>query len=101
MTAPTSTSATETSWPDARLLALDPDLEELFAEVEAIVRAAAPRTRRSGPDPNPAPALRSRRSGRARAGRLTRLHGHSPGPVSQAPRGPPAAGRGVVPNSRS
>ncbi|WP_433685147.1 hypothetical protein [Nocardia sp. CA-119907] len=97
MSTPTSASATETSWPDAPLLALDPDLEQLFAEVEEILSAAAPRAPRPGPNPAP----RSRRSGRARTGRPARLHGRSPGPVSPAPRGPPGPGRGVVPNPRS
>ncbi|MGW3541992.1 hypothetical protein ACWDNI_15805 [Nocardia niigatensis] len=97
MTAPTSTSATEASWLDARLLALDPDLEELFAEVEEALRAAAP----GAPRPGLHPAPRSRRSWRGRAGRLARLHGRSPGPIPPAPRGPPSPGRCVGPNPRS
>ncbi|WP_157104124.1 hypothetical protein [Nocardia kruczakiae] len=73
------------SWLDARLLELDPDVEELFAEVGAILRDAGrepppfPRRR-----PNPAPAERRWPPPRRLRGRRP-----PPGPVTQrSPPGP-------------
>ncbi|MFE3229466.1 hypothetical protein [Nocardia sp. NPDC059228] len=75
---------------DARLLALDPDLEDLFAEVEDILCAAAvPRVPRPGPGPSPARRPRSRRSGR-RPGPPALWRGRRPaGVMPGIGRGPP------------
>lgn len=54
MVAETGTRTESLSWLDERLLALDPDVEELFAEVEDILRVAVCRP----PGPRPAPAPR-------------------------------------------
>ncbi|GAB2441992.1 hypothetical protein GCM10027262_53570 [Nocardia tengchongensis] len=73
---------------DARLLALDPDLEDLFAEVEQILFAAAvPRVPRPGP--NPAPMPRSGRSDRARPAPPALWRGRRTGPGQGIGRGPP------------
>ncbi|WP_174187749.1 hypothetical protein [Nocardia barduliensis] len=83
MTAASGVGSPELSWLDARLLALDPDLEELFAEVDDILCEARARWRqrpgeprhRSGPPPGQPPRLRGRR----------------PRPVSATQRSPPPA----------
>lgn len=70
---------------DARLLALDPDLEDLFAEVEQILYAAASPT--TGPEPGT--GTRSRWSDRARPGPPALRRGRRPGPERGIGRGPP------------
>lgn len=76
---------------DARLLALDPDLEDLFAEVEDILCAAVvPRVPRPGPGPSPARRPWSRRSGRVRPGPPALWRGRRPvGVMPGIGRGPP------------
>lgn len=86
MTAVTVSGAEQLSWLDERLLALDPDLEELFAEVDDILRAPVP----PRPHPEPAPDPRPWRPG-------ARGPAAEPGdrpaePTAPGGRGPPARG---------
>ncbi|MBF6339356.1 hypothetical protein IU450_26180 [Nocardia abscessus] len=82
MTTTTGMGSPEVSWLDARLLELDPDLEELFAEVDDILCEARARWRqrpgeglsRGGPGWRQPPRLRGRR----------------PRPVPATQRSPPA-----------
>jgi hypothetical protein len=84
-TGPVPSEAAETlSGLDARLLALDPDLEELFAEIDDILCQA--RDRWSSPPPRehrPRPRWRWRPGPR---------HGRRPDHAQARGRGPPARG---------
>ncbi|WP_067806329.1 hypothetical protein [Nocardia beijingensis] len=77
----TAVAAPELSWLDDRLLALDPDLEELFGEVDDILRGAQARWR-----PRPG---RARPSSSRRPRQPPRLRGRRPEPVPATQRGPP------------
>ncbi|MBY8856578.1 hypothetical protein K7711_08830 [Nocardia sp. CA2R105] len=84
---PATSEATEKlSELDARLLGLDPDLEELFAEIDEVLRRAEDRWE--------SPPLRERGTPWPRAGPRcppARLHGRRPGPAYARGRGPPRA----------
>ncbi|MBB5918063.1 hypothetical protein BJY24_006975 [Nocardia transvalensis] len=86
-TGPASSEAAETlSGLDARLLALDPDLAELFAEVDEILCQARDRwisAPARGHRPRPHRPWRRRPALR---------HGRRPGPVQARGRGPPVLG---------
>lgn len=83
MTAASDVGSPELSWLDARLLALDPDLEELFAEVDDILRGARARWRQR-------PGEARDRSGAPRW-QPPRLRGRRPRPASATQRSPPPA----------
>ncbi|WP_157116948.1 hypothetical protein [Nocardia vaccinii] len=76
---------------DARLLALDPDLEELFAEIDQILCEARDRWR--SPQPCEPHALRPRPGARHPSGWTARLRGRRPGIGPARQRGPPLGAR--------
>ncbi|WP_280295160.1 hypothetical protein [Nocardia abscessus] len=78
----TGIGSPELSWLDARLLALDPDLEELFVEVDDILCEARARWRQRPGD--------ARNRGRPRPRQPPRLRGRRPRPVPATQRSPPA-----------
>ena len=85
---PATSEAPETlSGLDARLLTLDPDLEELFAEIDEVLCRArdlwesAPQREHRTPWPRHGPRWRR-----------ARLHGRRPGPAYARGRGPPWRG---------
>ncbi|MGO4649708.1 hypothetical protein AB4305_32975 [Nocardia sp. 2YAB30] len=87
VTGPAPSEATEElSWFDARLLGLDPDLEELFAEIDEVLRQT--RDRWTSPPPREPRTPRPRPGWRWRA---VRRHGRRPGPGQARARGPPRA----------
>ncbi|WP_330249583.1 hypothetical protein OG874_25065 [Nocardia sp. NBC_00565] len=82
-----ATEAGELSGLDARLLVLDPDLEELFAEIDQVLREA--RDRWTSPPPRGPRAPWPRPGARRPGGRTARLHGRRPGVGPARQRGPP------------
>ncbi|MGF6882184.1 hypothetical protein ABIA39_002783 [Nocardia sp. GAS34] len=79
----------ELSWPEARLLELDPDLEALFAEVDQVLCEARARW---WPLPPREPHMRRPRPGQRRRQRATRLRGRRPGAEPARQRAPPLKG---------
>ncbi|MFF3569264.1 hypothetical protein [Nocardia jiangxiensis] len=82
----TTEAADELSWPDARLLESDPDLEELFAEIDEVLRQAWDRWR--SPPPREYRAPRDRPA-HAAAAQAARCPGRRPAAVPGRQRGPP------------
>ncbi|WP_327120662.1 hypothetical protein OHB12_16990 [Nocardia sp. NBC_01730] len=89
-----ATEAGELSGLDARLLVLDADLEELFAEIDQVLREARDRWR--SPPPRGPRAPWPRPGARRPGGRTARLHGRRPGVGPARQRGPPPALRASV-----
>ncbi|MQY20092.1 hypothetical protein NRB20_31880 [Nocardia sp. RB20] len=85
--------ADELSWPDARLLESDPDLEELFAEIDEVLCRAWARWRSRPPREHRAPRDRP---GHAVAAQAALCPGRRPAAVPGRPRGPPLRGRAAL-----
>lgn len=96
MVVSTGTSADNLSRLDARLLALDPDLAELFDEVDEILREATRKLR--PPRPNEASGRPGSRCVNRRTPRPPRLHGRRPVPIRATQRSPPGAPKPPQPN---
>ncbi|QIS21370.1 hypothetical protein [Nocardia terpenica] len=85
-----SEAAEELSRLDTRLLTLDPDLEELFAEIDEILCEARDRWRPLPPRERRMPWPRAGTRWRRR--RAARLHARRPGAGVARQRGPPRGG---------
>lgn len=83
-----STGITEPLCEPDRLLAPDPDIAELFAEVEEVLRAVEPRR-----IPRVSTLLRSRQRYVVRRRRMPGYRGRGPDPMQPRERGPPGGSR--------